>query len=103
MCHLASLIERVARNASPGKLKKLSEDILSTVKLSIDRFHFQNHVDAECRKRFNPEQFRELIDQDTEVCEQASGFVCAVSNFQILHPIVSRYKEIIINLGPWII
>ena len=97
MCHLASLIERVAWNASPGKLKELSEDILSTVKLSIDRFHFQSHVDAESRKRFNPEQFRELIGQDTEVCEQASVFVCAFLFVLFLFAILSIFKGIVIN------
>jgi hypothetical protein len=45
---------------------------LDNMKLVIDRLHLKNHVDPECHKNFDANNYDELFNINTVVCEQTN-------------------------------
>ena len=45
-------------------------EYFDNLSFAIDRFHFPNHVDANCHEKFDPSTKPELKNVNTEICEQ---------------------------------
>ena len=45
-------------------------EYFNNLSFAIDRFHFPNHVDANCHQKFDPSTKPELMNVNTEICEQ---------------------------------
>ena len=48
---------------------------LKDVEMKIDRFHFDNHKDAWCKKHMNPATSKYLKNVNTEIVEQLNAWV----------------------------
>ena len=65
VCHLVKFALNhilLERNKSTG--------FFNSLKFSIDRFHFKNHIDPFCHENFNPKDVPELKAVNTQICEQ---------------------------------
>ena len=64
-CHLA----KYSMNSKVSSKNKTTK-FFSQRKFLIDRFHFRNHVDSWCHENCDPNEFPELLDVNTQICEQ---------------------------------
>ena len=69
-CHFWKFCKNMNKKKSNEFTKFLSE-----IPMSIDKFHFRNHVDTCCRQNCDPYKARELDGVNTESCEQTFKWV----------------------------
>lgn len=64
-CHFARYVMKLGKNISDNDVTRF----LSTIRKSVDKFHFGNHVDPWCIDNCNPYDIKDLDGVNTEVCE----------------------------------
>jgi hypothetical protein len=71
MCHLSAFVHnRIHKH----KLDNPHLRFISSLKQYIDKFHYPNHIDEHCRKKFNPNN-KDLDGINTQACEQENKFL----------------------------
>ena len=62
-CHLKRFVNR--RSCTP------IGNVIASLTIVVDKFHFKNHVDKWCRANVNPYKVPAFQNLNTEVCEEA--------------------------------
>jgi len=74
-CHFGRFITNPIRMAFNALTRALG-----AIRVVIDRFHFRNHTDADCRAHYNPYDRPELKGVNTQICEESFSWLRGYSH-----------------------